>query len=226
MEILKVLKHVPLFEGLPPQQLELLAGCARENRYRSGEAVFMDAQEAKALYLIIWGRVKIFKTSSEGREQTIFIFGPGEPFCLTAMTDEVSPASATALEDTRIIYFPSEMLENVARTEPALLFNLMLVLIRRLKESLMLIESLSLKEIPQRVAAYILNTLEREGDPDTIELDISQRELAKILGTIPETLSRVFKKFAQDGILRVENRTVTIMDHAALKAVAGPEDDI
>jgi CRP/FNR family transcriptional regulator, dissimilatory nitrate respiration regulator len=224
MDILAVLKHIPLFEGLPPPQLELLAGCAKEKSYKTGQAVFLDAQEAKALYLLIWGKVKIYKTSSEGREQTIFVFGPGEPFCMTALTDEISPASAMALEDTRIVYFPSVMLEDVAKKEPSLLFNMMLVLIRRLKESLVLIESLSLKEIPQRVAAYILTTLEKEGSSDTIDLGFSQRELAKILGTIPETLSRVFKKMANDGILRVENRTITVIDRAALKELAGPEE--
>jgi CRP/FNR family transcriptional regulator len=218
------MKHIPLFNGLPPEQLTLLAGCAKEKSYRTGQAIFLDAQEAKALYLLIWGKVKIFKTSSEGREQTIFVFGPGEPFCMTALTDEFSPASAMALEDTRIIYFPSDKLEEVARVEPSLLFNMMQVLIRRLKESLVLIESLSLKEIPQRVAAYVLNELDRERGKDTFELSFSQRELAKILGTIPETLSRVFKKMAKDGILQVDNRTVRVIDREALRELAGPGD--
>jgi CRP/FNR family transcriptional regulator len=143
---------------------------------------------------------------------------------MTALVDEITPASAMALEDTRIVYFPSDMLEDVAKKEPSLLFNMMLVLVHRLKESLVLIESLSLKEIPQRVAAYVLTTLEKEGTADTIELSFSQRELAKILGTIPETLSRVFKKMANDGILRVENRTITVIDRAALKELAEPEE--
>jgi CRP/FNR family transcriptional regulator, dissimilatory nitrate respiration regulator len=225
MDILQVIKHIPLFDGLPPQQLDLLAGCAKEKNYRTGQAIFLDAQEARALYLLIWGKVKIYKTSIEGREQTIFVFGPGEPFCLTALTDEYSPASAMALEDTRIIYFPSEKLDEVARQEPSLLFNLMLVLIRRLKESLVLIESLSLKEIPQRVALYIQKALDKSGGTDTFELDFSQRELAKILGTIPETLSRVFRKFANDGILHVENRTITVIDRTALRAMAESDKD-
>jgi CRP/FNR family transcriptional regulator len=224
MDIPEVLKHIPLFNGLPQQQLDLLAVCAREKNYRTGQAIFLDAQEAKALYLLIWGKVKIYKTSSEGREQTIFVFGPGEPFCLTALADEYSPASAMALEDTRIVYFPSDKLEEVARVEPSLLFNLMLVLIRRLKESLVLIESLSLKEIPQRVAAYVLNQLEREAGKETFELPFSQRELAKVLGTIPETLSRVFKKMANDGILQVDNRTVRVIDREALRYMAGPDE--
>jgi CRP/FNR family transcriptional regulator, dissimilatory nitrate respiration regulator len=224
MDILSVLKHIPLFQGLPAPQLELLAGCAKEKSYKTGQAIFLDAQEAKALYVLIWGKVKIYKTSNEGREQTIFVFGPGEPFCMTALVDEITPASAMALEDTRIVYFPSDMLEDVAKKEPSLLFNMMLVLIHRLKESLVLIESLSLKEIPQRVAAYVLTTLEKEGTADIIELSFSQRELAKILGTIPETLSRVFKKMANDGILRVENRTITVIDRAALKELAEPEE--
>lgn len=223
MDTFQVLHHIPLFHGLPPEHLHALSRHAREKAYRPGQLIIVDAEEAQALYIVVWGTVKIFKSSSDGKEQTIFHFGSGEPFCLTALTDEFSPASAMALEDTKIIFFPAHVLEEVARQEPSLLFNLLLVLSRRLKESLMLIESLSLKELPQRLATFLIRTLEHEGNEAVLELRFTQRELAKIMGATPEALSRAFKKLNTDGILRAEGRTITIFDHHALEKLSEGE---
>lgn len=225
MDAEEILKFIPLFKGLPANQRQILAQCAQEKRYSAGQTIFIDTQASQAFYLVVWGRVKIFKSASDGKEQTIFLFGPGEPFCLTALTDEFSPASAMALEDTRILMFPAQVLEDMAKEEPSLLFNMLLVLSRRLKESLSLIESLSLKEIPQRLAAFLLHSSRQKSNPDTVELGFSQRELAKILGATPETLSRVFRKFSTEGILSAEGRTITIRDHGALKKLSRGETD-
>ena len=228
MDALSVLLHIPLFAGLPAEQMETLAQCAREKNIRAGQMIFADAQESRGLHLVVWGRVKIFKSTPEGREQTVFVFGPGEPFCLTALTDQVSPAGAMALEDTRILLFPAEVLESVARKEPSLLFNMVLALSRRLKESIDLIESLSLKEIPQRLAAFLVNSLDQEGGDDRIDLRFSHRELAKIIGATPETLSRVLKRMSEDGLLRLEGRSIIVLSRPGLNLIAqggGPTKD-
>lgn len=223
MDIQEVLRHIPIFEHLADEQIKTLAGCAREKNVRSGRAVFEDMQYSQGFYLIVWGRVKIFKGSPEGKEQTIFIFGPGELFCLTAFIDDFAPANATALEDARILYFPAEVMEGIARKEPALLFGLLLALSRRLKESLMLIESLSLKEIPQRLATFLSHALADEEQGDEIRLHFSQRELAKIIGASPETLSRVLRRLADDGVLAVNGRKIRVLDRQALTSLASGE---
>ncbi len=220
MDALSVLLHIPLFAGLPADQIRILAACAREKSVRAGRIIFADTQESRGLHLVVWGRVKIFKSTPEGREQTIFIFGPGEPFCLTALTDQVSPAGAVALEDTRILFFPAEVLEEVSRKDPSLLFNMIMVLSRRLKESIDLIESLSLKEIPQRLATFLVNLLDQEGGDGRIDLRFPHRELAKIIGATPETLSRVLKRMSEDGILRLEGRVINILSRQGLNQFA------
>lgn len=216
----EVLRHIPIFEHLADEQIKTLAGCAREKNVRPGKAVFEDMEYSQGFYLIVWGSVKIFKGSPEGKEQTIFVFGPGELFCLTAFIDDLAPANATALEDTRILFFPAEVMESIARKEPSLLFGLLLALSRRLKESLMLIESLSLKEIPQRLAAFLSHAFADEKQGDEISLHFSQRELAKIIGASPETLSRVFRRLADDGILTVNGRKIRVIDRQRLKSLA------
>ena len=220
MDLFKALAHIPLFLELPPEQLRELAGCAQERQYRAGRMIVLDAEESRAFYLVLWGRVKIFKSSAEGKEQTIFLFGAGEPFCLTALTDEISPASAMALDDTRIIYFPAEALEKLVREEPSLLFNLLLVFSRRLKESLSLIEAISLKELPQRLATFLIHSISIREPAPAVELGFSHRELAKVLGTTPESLSRVFKKLSTEGVLGVEGRRIAVIDYPALARLA------
>ncbi len=223
MDTFEVLRHVPLFAGLPEEQVRNLAGYGREKSVRTGRMLFEDMQRSEGIHLVVWGRVKIFKSSPEGREQTIFVFGPGELFCLTAFSEDLAPASAMALEDTRILFFPAEVMADMARKEPSMLFGLLLALSRRLKESLTLIETLSLKEIPQRLAMFLSRTLVKDGREELIELPFSQRELAKIIGATPETLSRVLRKFSDDGVLTSDGRTIRVLNRPALETLASGE---
>jgi CRP/FNR family transcriptional regulator len=223
MDALLTLRTVPLFNGLPEEQLEAIAETASFKRYKSGEHVALESDHVRAFFLVISGRVKIYKSSAEGKEQTMYIFGSGEPFCLrTAFADEPFPANAQALEDSLVLAVPSAQMEKLARTQPTLMFNMVTVLSRRLKESMQLVESLALKEIPERLAAFILHTLDLSGrgEAKDLTLDITQRELAKILGATPETLSRVLKRLAEDEIISIKGRTILIHDRQALEELA------
>jgi len=86
-----------------------------------------------------------------------------------------------------------------------------------------LVEDLSLKEVPGRLAAYLVYLSERTGSPQTIDLDITKTQLASLLGTIPETLSRILAKMAQQGIIAVEGRTIRVLDRKSLESVAAGE---
>lgn len=223
MDALLTLRTVPLFKGLPEEQLKAEAKSASFKRFKPGEHIALDSDQVHAFYLVISGRVKIYKSSAEGKEQTLYIFGSGEPFCLrTAFAEEPFPANAQALEESTVLAVPSSQMEELAKTQPALLFNMVTVLSRRLKESMQLVESLALKEIPERLAAFVLHTLDisGQGDAEDLTLDITQRELAKILGATPETLSRVMKRLGEDGILSVKGRTIRIHDRPALEELA------
>lgn len=227
----RFLRYIPLFQGLPEEQVKRLAESGRYKNFKSGELIAGEEEKVKALFLVVWGKVKIFRGSE--KEQTIYLFGPGELFCLTSLADEPFPASAMALDDTRVLVLPSDMLEDMAKREPSLLFNMLITLIRRLKESMHLIELLSLKEIPQRLASFLLHSLALQGGGDVLALTISQRELAKILGTTPETLSRVLKKMGSDGMIAVKGRSIRMRDRAALERLSegtgyphGPQQNI
>jgi len=221
--IRRQMESAPLFNGLSGEGLQTLAVRARYRIFKAGEEIVGEADPIRAFYVVLTGQVKLYKSSSEGKEQTLYLLGPGEPFGLcTAFAIESFPASVSALEESAVIVIPGADVEAIAMREPVLLLNIIQVLSRRLKESMTLIESLALQEIPQRLAAFLLDGLRRKdkSKEDRVELTITHRELAKILGATPEALSRALKKMAGEGLLTVDGRTITILAREPLTAIA------
>jgi CRP-like cAMP-binding protein len=224
MDTREFIRSLPLFKGLSEEQIEILAKSAREKKVRAGRLIIGEEDTTRTFYVVAEGRVKMSKSTYEGKEQTLYLLGPGDLFGLcAAFSDTVFPTNAMALEESKILIFPGEVIEPLSQQDPQILFNMIFALSRKLKGAMALIESLSLKEIPQRIAAFLLFHASGETDPraDVIELPVTQRELAKLLGTTPETLSRELKKMTADGMITIRNRTVTIVDREALEDLSG-----
>jgi len=223
MDILAFLRTIPLFGGLSEDQLKILARSARKKNYKSGQFIVGEENIARTLYIVVCGMVKMFKASPEGKEQTLFLFGPGESFGMCAtFSDAIFPANISALEKSTLLVLPGDVLETTARQDPVILFNVVFVLSQRLKESMALIESLSLRNIPRRVASFLLySTLKKDcNEGNVLELTISRREMSKILGSTPETLSRVLKKMAMEDIIAIQGRRIRVLDCGALRELA------
>jgi CRP-like cAMP-binding protein len=223
MDLLKRMETLALFQGVPTEKLKALAERALYRTYKAGEMFIGETDPAHAFYVIITGQVKLYKSSPEGREQTLNLLGPGDPFGMcTAFAVESFPANAMALEESGILLIPGPVMETVAMKEPRLLVNIIQILSNRLRESMTLIESLSLKEIPQRLASFLIHSQTREGGQgmSQLELTITQRELAKILGATPEALSRGIRKMSNAGMLAVEGRSIRILNQEALEELA------
>ena len=101
-------------------------------------------------------------------------------------------------------------------TNPSIALNMLAVLSMRLRRFASQIESLSLKEVPVRLANYLIYLSKEQGNNEAVELDISKGQLASLLGTIPETLSRIFAKMTEEGLIRVNGRTISLLDIEAL----------
>ena len=163
------------------------------------------------------GRVKIFKVSPGGKEHILHIFGEGEPFGeVPVFYGQPFPASAEALVKTRTIFFPRDRFVLLVEANPSIALNMLAVLSMRLRRFASQIESLSLKEVPTRLANYLIYLSTEQGNNDVVELDISKGQLASLLGTIPETLSRIFAKMTEEGLIRVNGRTISLLDKEAL----------
>ncbi len=226
MDIIKQIQDVALFRGVSTENLKLLAARAIYKKFKPGDLLIGEADPIRAFYVVISGRLKLSKSSPEGREQTLSLLGPGDPFGLcTAFATDSFPANAMALEEGAVMIIPGQFMETIARKEPELLLNIIQILSQRLKESMTLIESLALKEIPGRLSSFLLHALPNEAKEkkNKLELTISQRELAKILGATPEALSRTLRKMSNEGILAMEGRMINILDRKAIEELAEGE---
>jgi CRP/FNR family transcriptional regulator, dissimilatory nitrate respiration regulator len=206
-----------LFEGLPVLQIEDITNIAIEKTFQRGENIFFEGDKGIGFYLVGEGRVKIFKVSSSGKEHILHIFGQGEPFGeVPVFHGQPFPASAEALVKTKTIFFPREKFVMLVEANPSIALNMLAVLSQRLRRFANQIESLSLKEVPERLAGYLVYLSHEQGDSDEVELDISKGQLASLLGTIPETLSRIFAKMSEEGLIQVNGRKISLLDRQGL----------
>ena len=220
MRTRELLESVPFFGGLEDEHLDALAGIATVKPYAKSEAIFHEGDEAKGLYAVANGLVRIYKTSLSGKEQILHVFGPGEVFAEVALfKGRTYPANAQALEQSEILFLPKRAFTDLVRAEPDLALAMLGVMSMRLRGFVAKIEDLSLKEVPARLAQHLL-LLQASQDRDTVRLDLPKGQLASYLGTIPETLSRIFKKLSESGVLEIDGQTLRILDTSALEAVA------
>ena len=195
-----------------------------EQTRKRGEWLFSEGDEGTGFYVVATGRVKVFKLSPEGKEQILHIFGPGEPFGEVAVFEGTRfPAHASVLEESLIYFFPRDAFIGLIRKNPDLALKMLGVLSRRLRRFTALIEDLSLKEVPGRLAAYLIYLSEKNQGAQKLELELSKSQLASLLGTIPETLSRILQKMMKAEFITVEGPRITILDHRGLAALAEAE---
>ena len=203
-------------------QLDSLASIAHMRDYERGRIIFSEGDEASGLYVVASGKIKIYKMSPEGKEQILHMFGAGEPFGEVAVfSGRRFPAYAMALEKSEILFFPRPALLDLISRNPDLALGMLAVLSIRLRRFTHLIEDLSLKEVPGRLAAYLLYLSEKEGDSSDLELDVTKAQLAGLLGTIPETLSRMLAKISREGLVEVNGKKIRILDREGLEDLSG-----
>lgn len=221
MKINRYLAKTPLFKGLPENQLNDLSSIVIEQVLKRGTIIFSEGDEGNGFYIVVEGRVKIYKLSSEGKEKILHIFGPGEPFGeVPVFAGQHFPANAETLEKCRVFFLPRNRLIEQIEKNPPLALNMLAILSTRLRQFTVQIEHLSLKEVPGRLAAYLLYSSDREGGMQTFRLDITKGQLASLLGTIPETLSRIFSKMSKQGLINVSGPHISILDREGLKELA------
>jgi CRP-like cAMP-binding protein len=215
---------IPLFEGLSGKQYDELARIGVDRSYKGGQIIFSEGDEGTGFYVLISGKVKVFKLSPEGKEQILHVFGGGEPFGeVSVFAGKRFPAHAEALEKSRVFFFPRSTFIEFVKEDPSLALNMLAILSRRLRKFTALVEDLSLKEVPGRLAAYLLYVSQGRGGNDNITLDIPKNQLASLLGTIPETLSRILTRMVRQGLIQLDGPRIRILDRQGLVELAEAE---
>ncbi len=213
-------KKIALFAALTPEQYALLASAWTIKDCDKGDIFFVEGETAYGLYMMLQGKVKIFRTALDGREAVLHVFGAGELFGEVAVFQGGKfPATAQCVESGQTLFLPREALVRGIAAEPALAMNLLAALSWRLREFVNKVEALTLMETPQRLAAYLLHTSEENGGKDTFQLDVSKVLLAGMLGTARETLSRCLTRMVEQGMITMDGRKVCILDKKLLQGL-------
>ncbi|MCK5508655.1 MAG: Crp/Fnr family transcriptional regulator [Desulfobacterales bacterium] len=218
---LSVISSIPLFKGLPQNQLEKIEKIAVKRKFEKEELIFSEGDEGDGFYIVAKGMVKIYKVSLEGKEQILHIFGQGEPFGeVPVFSGSAFPANAQAIKKCSLIFFPRDTFVQFISENIPVVLNILGLLSMRLRQFTVQIENLSLKEVPGRLAGYLLLLAEEQQNEDIIQLNISKGQLASLLGTIPETLSRIFSKMNDLELIEVKGRNIKILDSDGMKDLA------
>ncbi|MBU0991685.1 MAG: Crp/Fnr family transcriptional regulator [Proteobacteria bacterium] len=208
-----IIETTPLFNSLPVTDIDALASIAVLKTFNKGEPIFSEGDLANGFYIVADGKVKIFKVSVEGKEHILHIFGPGNPFGeVPVFQGKAFPANAQALSKSTLIFLPRIAFVNLITENPSMALNMLGILSMRLREFTVQIENLSLKEVPGRLAAYLLFLSKEQKNGEIVTLKISKGQLASLLGTIPETLSRIFTKMSSMNLIEVDGKTIRLLD--------------
>ncbi len=215
--ILKKITNLPLFQGLDEDQFTELISIAERKEYKKGEMIFDEGDEGNGLYVVERGKIKIFKLSFEGKEHIFHIYGPGKIFGeVPVFSGENFPAFAQAIYPSSLIFFPKKEISALISENPSLAFNMMASLSMRLREFTIMVENLALKDVPARIASYLLVLSKEQKNTESVILPVTKNQIAGLLGTTPETLSRAFGKMANERLILVDNKSIRILDYQGL----------
>jgi CRP/FNR family transcriptional regulator, dissimilatory nitrate respiration regulator len=211
--LLEFLSQTTIFQDLPIEQLVEVANLASDRAYTKGDIIFHQGDPGIGFFVVRSGRVKVFKVSAYGKEQILHVFAGGDHFAeVPAFDGQCFPATAAAIEKSEILFFERQSFLQLLEQQPALAINLLKSFARHLRLFSHLVDNLALREVPARLATYLLSLSERTGNAETVELDLPKGQLAARLGTVPETLSRVFAKLKRDSLIEINGSNVKLLD--------------
>jgi CRP-like cAMP-binding protein len=212
-----VVRQAPLFAALDDEAAEALhANMARAELSR-GEVLFHEGDPGDRLYVIVEGKVKLGRTSGDGRENLLAILGPGEMFGELSLFDPgPRNATATSVSDAVLIGLGTDELITWLTGRPDVSRQLLRALARRLRRTNENLADLVFSDVPGRVAKALLDLSERFGrltdDGLRVAHDLTQEELAQLVGASRETVNKALADFASRGWLRLEARAVVLLD--------------
>ena len=216
-----VLLKSHLFGGLPEDQIEDIEKISVNKYFNKGEVIFYDGDEGTGFYLVVEGSVNVYKLSADGKEQILHIVKEGETIgAVPVFSGESFPANARAISKSHLLFFHRERFIHLITNKPALTMNILALLSTRLREFTIQIENLTLKEIPGRLAAYLLYLSQQQCGNDLIKINIAKAQLANLLGTGPESLSRALGNMKSRKLVQEEGTSIRLINRSLLEELA------
>ena len=216
----------PLFAALDDEAQEALRQTMDEVRLPRGATLFNEGDPGDRLYVVTQGKIKLGRTAADGRENLLAVMGPGEMFGELSLFDPgPRTATATAITEATLSGLGHDNLQPLLTQRPEVAGRLLAALARRLRRTNEAMADLVFSDVPGRVAKALLDLSTRFGVPvdDGLRVthDLTQEELAQLVGASRETVNKALADFAARGFLRLEGRAVVILDVERLTRRAG-----
>jgi len=212
-----VLRRAPLFEGLDEDSARTIRRQMPDVKLSRGEHLFLEGQEGDRLYIVLEGKIKLTRAAADGRENLISVIGPGEMFGELSMFDpRPRTSSASAVTDATLAALPHDALRGWLLERPDVSMHMLQALARRLRRANDVVADLVFTDVPGRVAKNLLDLAARFGEQERdglhVHHDLTQEELAQLVGASRETVNKALADFASRGWVRVDSRALTILD--------------
>lgn len=217
-----VLANVTLFKGLSEADRDNLASLMSESTLKRGESLFHEGDAGDRLYLVVDGKVKLSHTASDGRENLLAVLGPGEIIGELSLFDlQPRSSTVTAIAHTRLFSLSHTDMRAYIENHPTLAINMLKEMALRLRNTNQQLADLVFSDVPGRVAKALLDLAERFGErtPEGIYVphDLTQEELAHLVGASRETVNKSLADFTSRGWIRLEGRAVLLIQVARLQ---------
>ncbi len=209
------------FSDLPQDDLEVLSSHKSCITYKKGQNLFYEGTRPMGVFCINYGKVKVYKMGSNGKEQILFIAKPGDFLGYRSLlSEEFYGASATVLEQAAICFVPKSDFLKILNSNPSFFQKLMKAVCHELGVMEEKLAQLAQKSVRERLAATIImlkETYGMEGDgSELIDIALSREDLANIVGTATETVIRLLSEFKSDGLIALEGKKIKVIDSQRL----------
>ena len=227
LDPVETLRRVTFFAVLPADELKSLAAHCVARRLAKDEMLFSEGDASEGLYVVREGAIKLFKMADTGREQILVIERAGSTVGELPLFDGGTlPASAVAIEDSTLLFFPKREFLDLCRGNSEVAFAVIRTLAWRFRYMTSLVEELSFKEVSHRLARFLRDRALRSGVRTRrgieFPLEETNQEIGAEIGTVRDLVSRNLRRFVDRGIIKMERRKVIVLDMGELEAqIAG-----
>jgi CRP/FNR family transcriptional regulator, cyclic AMP receptor protein len=217
-----VLRRAPLFEGLDEESARALRRQMPDVKLSRGEHLFNEGDGGDRLYIVLEGKLKLTRAAADGRENLLSVLGPGEMFGELSLFDpRPRTSSASAITDATLAGLAHGALIAWLGDHPDVSIHMLRALARRLRRANDVVADLVFTDVPGRVAKNLLDLADRFGEQERdglhVHHDLTQEELAQLVGASRETVNKALADFAARGWLQISARSVLILDSERLR---------
>ncbi len=216
------LRHAPIFANLPDDNLQEIANFSHVKKFAKGEYLFYEQQPSIGFYIVRKGMINVHRVASDGREQVIHLFRPGESLAEAAIVSEEGyPANARAVEDSEVILVPKQNFLQQVQADTSLALRMLASMSQHLRILVTSLENLKLKDAETRLLHWLLRrcTQPLSDSPQEIQIGMTKAILACELGTRQETLSRIFAKLRDHGYLLIKRKSIVVSNPQQLQTL-------